>query len=49
MYFYAQINESGRCYGVSQLSGPVESPNMIPIGSYDESYLGRYYIDGQWQ
>ena len=31
VYYYAQINSENVTAGVSQLSGPVTSENMIPI------------------
>lgn len=31
MYFYAQINNSNICEGVSNLSGVVDAPNMVVI------------------
>ena len=43
---YAQINEAGLCIAVSDLSGEVEAPHMIPIG--DGDFLGKSWIDGEW-
>ena len=52
MYYYAQLNESGVCVGVSALSGPVEAANMIPLMEQEYSdgayYIGRPYIGGDW-
>ena len=47
-YYYAQINLDNICFSVSDLTGEVESPYMIPIGSYDLSYLGKKYENGEW-
>lgn len=48
-YFcYAQIDENNICYSVAQLSGTVDSPNMIRIDSYDNSLLGKKYDNGEW-
>lgn len=48
MHFYAQIDGTGRCFAVTQTAGPVEAADMIPIGSYDPSYIGRVYAGGSW-
>ena len=45
---YAQINETGLCVGISDLSGPVSSPNMIPIAD-DENPLGMIREKGKWK
>jgi len=41
--FYAQIDENNIVIGVSQLSGEILLPNLIPIPSYDESLLGKIW------
>lgn len=46
MNFYAQINGSSICFGISQLSGPVDAPHMIAITQeqYESgSVLGQQY------
>lgn len=43
MIVYAQIDEQDYCIGVSELSGEVDSEDMIQINSYDSSYLSRKY------
>lgn len=43
---YAQIDSNGLCVAVSDLSGEVEAPHMIPIGEGD--FLGKAWIDGEW-
>lgn len=48
-YFYAEINEEGICCNVSDLSGEVESPTMIPLETYDETLLGKKYAEGVWE
>lgn len=45
---YAQINENKQCVGVSDLSGPVEAPHMIPIGE-GENPLGMIRDKGKWK
>ena len=49
MYFYAQLNDEGRVVGVSQLSGQVSSPSMIPLDWYDASLLGQYWNGAGFQ
>ena len=44
---YAQLNSEGVCIGVSDLSGEVSSPHMIPIGNGDD-YVGWRYENGNW-
>jgi hypothetical protein len=48
MIFYAQLNENNICVGVSQLSGPVDAPNMVQIDSVDMDKLWHKYENGQW-
>lgn len=44
---YAQLNIEGVCIGVSDLSGEVNSPHMIPIGE-GENFVGWSYVNGEW-
>ena len=46
---YAQINEENICVGVSQLSGKVDSPLLIPIAEFDSSVIGKKYVNGAWE
>ena len=48
-YIYAEINENNICCAVSELSGEVDKPTMIPLEVYDESLLGKKYVDGVWE
>ena len=48
LYYYAQIDENGKCYAVSQLSEEILTDNLIRIDSYDETLLGRQYGNGEW-
>jgi len=48
MFFYAQLNENKICIGVSQLSGAVESPNLVPIDGLDTDKIWRKYENGEW-
>lgn len=48
-YKYARIDvETGECLGVRQTTEFIENPAMIPIPVYDEDYVGKYYINGNW-
>ena len=46
---YAQINEENICVGVSQLSGEVDSPLLIPIANFDHLVIGKRYNNGVWE
>lgn len=48
-YIYAEINENNVCCAVSELSGEVDKPTMIPLEVYDDSLLGKKYVDGVWE
>jgi hypothetical protein len=44
-YFYAQVDEHGKVIGVSDLSGPVSEPHMLPLGGFDQNLLGQVWDD----
>ena len=46
---YAQLNEENICTGVSQLSGNVDNPLLIPIADFDTSVIGKKYNNGAWE
>lgn len=52
MYYYAQINASNKCIGISMLSGKVNAPHMIEIT--EEQYISckllgcEYLGNGEW-
>lgn len=46
--FYAHIDENSTVIAVSQLSGVVDSPWLIPIEGYDTSLIGKRHEGGQW-
>jgi hypothetical protein len=48
MYIYAQIDEDGRCYAISQLGCEVERERLVRIDGFDSDYLGKRYADGKW-
>ena len=48
VHYYAQIDDDGICYGVSQLSGIVDMPNMIELESYDMSVMGKMWTGSEW-
>lgn len=45
--YYAQIT-NGVVTAVSDLSGEVNAPNMIPIDSLDTAFLGKVYEAGEF-
>lgn len=47
MKTYAQINNEGVCIGVSELSGEVDAPHMIPIGP-DENPIACTWTGSDW-
>lgn len=48
-YHYARVDETGYCYEVCDTSRNCDGlEGYIPIPSYDDSYLEKYYIDGAW-
>lgn len=48
-YNFAEIDpETGMCTGVITSTNDQGSDVMIPIPVYDEEYLFKYYIDGNW-
>lgn len=48
-YNYAEIDlATGMCIGVSSATAPNTYPNFIEIPVYDENYVLKYYIDGEW-
>ena len=48
MFIYAELDENNICKAVSQLSGKVDKPTMIPLEIYDVSLLGKKYNNGEW-
>ena len=48
MFRYAQINiETGRVICISELSGKVDDPDMIPIENTGDVF-NKKYVDGKW-
>ena len=47
--FYAQIDENGICVSVAQLSGEIESPELVPIQFFDLSLLGKRWNGEEWE
>lgn len=45
---YAQLDNNNICIGISQLSGEVQSENMLQIEHYDTTLLGKKYENGKW-
>lgn len=47
MIKYAQLDTTGKCVGISYLSGEVKSDLLVPLKD-DENYLGWTYSKGKW-
>lgn len=48
-YCYARIDENGWCYEVfSATNENAPSPYLVPLDTYNEEYLMKYYINGAW-
>ena len=48
-YNYAVINvETGLCTGVRSSSRELSNPALIEISVYDENYVDKYYLNGNW-
>lgn len=49
-YHYAEIDpDTNMCVGVCTTSSPThDNPNFVPIPVYDDEYLFKYYINGNW-
>ena len=46
---YAEIDpETNMCIGVVSGSHPTENPIFIEIPVYDEEYIFKFYINGNW-
>lgn len=48
-YNYAHIDtDAGLCVGVRTMTYKVDNPVLIPIQVYDEEYIDKYYLNGNW-
>jgi hypothetical protein len=48
-YIYAEIDvDTGLCNGVRTVSSEMNHPALIPIPVYDEEYIDKFYINGNW-
>lgn len=48
-YDYAEIElDTGLCVGVMTSSAEINDPHLIPIPVYDDEYVDKYYINGDW-
>jgi hypothetical protein len=48
-YKYAEIDlATGMCMGVRTSSYEINDPAVIEIPVYDEEYIFKYYINGNW-
>lgn len=48
-YNYAEIDPStGMCIGVYSTTYSADNPNLVEIPVYDEEYICKFYIGGNW-
>lgn len=47
-YFYAQIDATGICIALSDISGEVIAANMIPLAVYDSTVIGKRWTGSAW-
>lgn len=47
-YYYAQLDADNICTGVSDLSGPVSSPDVVQLDTYDTSVQGKMWTGSEW-
>ena len=47
-FFYAQVDQSGVCFSVTQTAGEVTEPGMVRIQEFDPSLLGRLWLGDAW-
>lgn len=47
-YYFAQIDSTGMCIGVHYCTDYETDPSYIQIPVYDEEYIFKYYINGNW-
>lgn len=48
-YCYAQVDADGRCFAVTCPAAELpESPSLIRLSTYDDSYVGRTFVNGVW-
>ena len=48
-YCYAQITRDSICYAILQTYAEIVQADMISIGSYDESVLGKRWTGTTWE
>jgi len=46
--YYAQINQNGICFAVTQTAGEIIAEDMIEVPSFDQDKLFRKYENGSW-
>lgn len=48
-YNYAEIElDTGLCIGVLTSTAQMSNPCIIEIPVYDDEYVDKYYINGEW-
>lgn len=49
MPYYAQIDENGICFAVTETAGQIDQPDMIEIETFDEGLLGMKRVGDTWE
>lgn len=49
MLFYAQLDTDSIVVAVTQTSGEIHAANMIALGSYDTSVIGKRWTGTHWE
>lgn len=47
--YYAQIDENGICFAVTQTAGHIDQADMIEIETFDEGLLGMKRVGASWE
>lgn len=48
-YNYADIDpDTGECFGVRTTTYEINHPQLVPIPTDSEDYIGKYYLNGNW-
>lgn len=47
-YFYAILDDTSICIGLIDTPSEIDLGNYIPLGSYDESVVGKMWTGEGW-
>lgn len=47
--YYAQINQDGIAFAVTETAGEINQPDMIALASFDTSVIGKKWVNGVWE